>query len=59
MSAAHAEIGDLIGDIYTTDILTQVDGLDIKRYAIDRKTLMIYGNLLLIQPNDIYAEEAA
>lgn len=44
-SAAYAEVGDVVGKIYTTDILTQVDGRDIKSYSIDGKTLIALEDL--------------
>lgn len=42
---ASAKIGDVAGDIYTTDILTQVDGLDIQSYAINGQTLIALEDL--------------
>lgn len=43
--SAHAANGDIAGTIYTTDIKTQVDGLDIQGYAIDGKTLIVLEDL--------------
>lgn len=42
---ASAKVGDIAGDIYTTDILTQVDGLDIQSYAINGQTLIALEDL--------------
>lgn len=39
-SAAYAANGDIAGTIYTTDILTQVDGKDITSYSLDGETLI-------------------
>lgn len=44
-SAVYAEVGDIAGKIYTTDILTQVDGRDIKSYSIDGQTLIALEDL--------------
>ena len=42
---AYAEVGDVVDTIYTTDILTQVDGRDIKSYAIDGRTMIALEDL--------------
>ncbi len=42
---AYAQVGDIEGTIYTTDILTQVDGRDITGYAIDGRTLIALEDL--------------
>lgn len=39
-AAAYAANGDIAGTIYTTDILTQVDGKDITSYSLDGETLI-------------------
>lgn len=44
-TVAHAKVGDIAGEIYTTDILTQVDGRDITSYSIDGKTLIALEDL--------------
>ncbi len=43
--SASAAVGDTAGTIYTTDILTQVDGLDIQSYCIDGETLIALEDL--------------
>ena len=43
--AAYAANGDIAGKIYTTDILTQIDGRDIPSYAIDGETLIAVEDL--------------
>lgn len=40
-----ADVGDITDTIYTTDILTQVDGLDIESYAIDGETMIALEDL--------------
>ncbi len=42
---AYAQVGDITDTIYTTDILTQVDGRDIKSYAIDGETMIALEDL--------------
>ena len=42
---AYAANGDIAGKIYTTDILTQIDGRDIPSYAIDGETLIAVEDL--------------
>lgn len=44
-AAAYAAYGDIVGEIYTTDILTQIDGKDIVSYAIDGETLIAVEDL--------------
>lgn len=44
-ASASAAVGDIAGTIYTTDILTQVDGLDIPSYSIDGQTLIALEDL--------------
>ncbi len=43
--AVHAEVGDIAGEIYSTDILTQFNGLPIRSYAIDGETLIALEDL--------------
>ncbi|MGN0181303.1 MAG: hypothetical protein ACI4DP_02655 [Candidatus Ornithomonoglobus sp.] len=43
--AASAANGDIAGEIYTTDILTQVDGKDIASYSIDGETMIALEDL--------------
>ena len=42
---AYAANGDIAGEIYTTDILTQIDGKDIPSYAINGETLIALEDL--------------
>lgn len=42
---AYAQVGDIVDTIYTTDILTQVDGRDIKSYSIDGETMIALEDL--------------
>ncbi|MDD6762676.1 MAG: hypothetical protein PUD92_03420 [Clostridiales bacterium] len=42
---ALAANGDIAGEIYTTDILTQVDGKDIASYSIDGETMIALEDL--------------
>ena len=42
---AYAANGDIAGTLYTTDILTRVDGMDIPSYCIDGKTLIAVEDL--------------
>ena len=42
---AYAAIGDVVSPIYSTDILTVVDGLPIRGYAIDRQTMIALEDL--------------
>ena len=44
-ASASASVGDIDGTIYTTDILTQVDGLDIQSFCIDGETLIALEDL--------------
>ena len=44
-AAAYAANGDIAGTIYTTDILTQVDGKDITSYSLDGETLIALEDL--------------
>lgn len=44
-AAAYAANGDIAGEIYTTDILTRIDGKDITSYAIDGETLIAVEDL--------------
>ena len=44
-SAVFAANGDIAGDIYTTDILTQVDGRDIPSYSLDGEMLIALEDL--------------
>lgn len=43
--SANAANGDIVGKIYTTDILTQIDGKDITSYAIDGETMIAVEDL--------------
>ncbi len=43
--SAQADVGDIAGDIYSTDIVTEVDGVAIKSYAIDGRTLIALEDL--------------
>lgn len=47
MSAApaYAKVGDIVSTIYTTDILTQVNGADIASFSIEGKTLIAMEDL--------------
>ncbi len=42
---AYAKIGDIAGNIYSTDILTQVDGVDITGYAVEGETMIALEDL--------------
>ncbi len=44
-AAVYAENGDIAGTIYTTDILTQIDGRSITSYNIDGETLIALEDL--------------
>ncbi len=44
--SASAQVGDIIGDIYSTDIVTYVDGLAIPSYSINGEMLIIAEDLL-------------
>lgn len=44
-ASASAAVGDIAGTIYTSDILTQVDGRDIRSYTIDGETLIALEDL--------------
>lgn len=45
VSTAYAANGDIAGTIYTTDILTQIDGKNITSYNIDGETLIALEDL--------------
>lgn len=42
---AYADIGDVAGDIYSTDILTVVDGVPIQGYAVEGETMIALEDL--------------
>lgn len=45
-TAAHAaNIGDVIGDIYSTDIIADVDGMPIRSFSLNGKTAIIVEDL--------------
>lgn len=44
-AVAHAAVGDIAGEIYSTDILTEFDGMPIRSYAIDGETLIALEDL--------------
>ena len=44
-TCANAANGDIAGTLYTTDILTQIDGMDIPSYNIDGQTLIAVEDL--------------
>lgn len=43
--SASANVGDIAGNLYTTDILTQVDGIDINGFSLDGKTMIALEDL--------------
>ena len=38
---AHAAVGDIVDTIYTTDILTRVNGADIASFSIEGRTWLM------------------
>lgn len=42
---AHAAVGDIVDTIYTTDILTRVNGADIASFSIEGRTLIAMEDL--------------
>ena len=44
-AAASAATGDIVGTLYTTDILTEVDGKPINSYSLDGETLIALEDL--------------
>lgn len=44
-TSAYAKVGDAIGNIYTTDIAADVDGMPIKSYNIGGKTAVVIEDL--------------
>ena len=42
---AYAKVGDIVSTIYTTDILTQVNGADIASFSIEGQTLIAMEDL--------------
>ena len=44
-TSASAKVGDVIGNIYTTDILAVVDNMPIKSYNIGGKTAIVIEDL--------------
>lgn len=57
-AAAHAEIGDVIGNVYSTDILAKVNGSVIPSYCLDGKTAIALRDLenygFYVEYNDQY-----
>lgn len=51
---AYAASGDIAGTLYTTDILTRVDGMDIPSYCIDGQTLIAVEDLRYFGYNVAY-----
>lgn len=43
--SAHAAVGDVVGNIYTTDIAADVDGMPIKSYNIGGRTAIVVEDL--------------
>ena len=44
-TSAYAKVGDVIGNIYTTDIMAVVDGMPIKSYNIGGRTAIVVEDL--------------
>lgn len=44
-TSAYAKVGDVVGNIYTTDIAADVDGMPIKSYNIGGKTAIVIEEL--------------
>lgn len=42
---SHAQVGDVVGNIYTTDIAADIDGMPIKSYNIGGKTAVVLEDL--------------
>ncbi len=57
-TSAYAANGDVIQPIYSTDILTYMDGVPIQDYAIDGKTMICLEDLANYGFSVYYSDEA-